>query len=233
MSDYIFECKSLCKNYGKKKVIENLYLKISKGKIVGLIGINGCGKSTLINLANGLLTKSSGEVLIDGMKPSLDSKKIVSYLPDKNYLGQFNKVKDAFDFFCDFYEDFNKNKALEMLAKLYINLDDKIKILSKGTQEKLQLVLVMCRDSKLYFLDEPVAGVDPASRDYILDALIRKFKNDSTVIITTHLIQEIENILDEIVIIKDGKVFMHKSIDEVRENEGKSINTLFREVFKC
>lgn len=233
MSECIFECKSLCKYYGKKKVIENLDLKITKGKIVGLLGINGCGKSTLIKLANGLVTETSGEVLIYGKRPSIESKKIVSYLPDKNYLGQFSKVKDAINFFCDFYEDFNKNKALEMLQKLYINLNDKIKTLSKGTQEKLQLVLVMCREADLYFLDEPVAAVDPAARDYILNTLIGQFENNSSVIITTHLIQDIENILDEVVIIKDGKVFLHKPVDEIREKEGKSINTLFREVFKC
>lgn len=229
----ILECKNLVKTYANAEALKGIDLKINRGRIVGLLGPNGSGKSTLIKLANGLLTPSSGEILIAGKKPGIETKKIVSYLPEKTYLNDWMKVSDIINFFKDFYDNFNPKKAYEMLEKLNINPNDKLKTMSKGTKEKVQLILVMSRDADLYLLDEPIAGVDPAARDYILNTIITNYNENATIIISTHLISDIERILDDVVFISYGKIFLTKSVDEIRENEGKSVDTLFREVFRC
>ena len=212
----LFECKDLKKNYGKKQVLKGLNLQIESGQIVGLLGPNGSGKTTLIKIANGLLTTSGGEVIINGNKVGVETKKVVSYLPERTYLDSHSKVKDVVKYFKDFYSDFDENKAYDMLSKLNIDPNDKLKTMSKGTREKVQLILVMSRQAKLYFLDEPIGGVDPAS-----------------VIISTHLISDIEKVLDDVIMIKDGQLVMHKKVDDIREEYGKSVDEVFREVFKC
>lgn len=229
----ILECKSLVKHFSKKQALKGIDLKINRGRIVGLLGPNGSGKSTLIKLANGLLTPTSGEILIDGEKPGIHSKEIVSYLPERTYLNDWMKVSDIINFFSDFYKNFNPKKAYDMLEKLNINPQDKLKTMSKGTKEKVQLILVMSREADLYLLDEPIAGVDPAARDYILNTILTNYNEDATIIISTHLISDIERILDDVVFISYGEIFLTKSVDEIRESEGKSVDALFREVFKC
>jgi len=229
----ILECKNLFKTFANAEALKGIDLTIKRGRIVGLLGPNGSGKSTLIKLANGLLTPSSGEILIAGNKPGIETKKIVSYLPERTYLNDWMKVSDIINFFNDFYDNFNPKRAYEMLQKLNINPDDKLKTMSKGTKEKVQLILVMSRDADLYLLDEPIAGVDPAARDYILNTIITNYNENATIIISTHLISDIERILDDVVFISYGKIFLTKSVDEIRETEGKSVDTLFREVFKC
>lgn len=229
----ILECKNLVKTYANSEALKGIDLTINRGRIVGLLGPNGSGKSTLIKLANGLLTPSSGEILINGLKPGIETKKIVSYLPEMTYLNDWMKVSDIINFFKDFYDNFNPEKAHEMLQKLNINPNDKLKTMSKGTKEKVQLILVMSREANLYLLDEPIAGVDPAARDYILNTIITNYNKNATIIISTHLISDIERILDDVVFISYGKIFLTKSVDEIRETEGKSVDTLFREVFRC
>ena len=229
----ILECKNLVKTYANSEALKGIDLTINRGRIVGLLGPNGSGKSTLIKLANGLLTPSSGEILINGLKPGIETKKIVSYLPEMTYLNDWMKVSDIINFFRDFYDNFNPEKAHEMLQKLNINPNDKLKTMSKGTKEKVQLILVMSREADLYLLDEPIAGVDPAARDYILNTIITNYNKNATIIISTHLISDIERILDDVVFISYGKIFLTKSVDEIRETEGKSVDTLFREVFRC
>ncbi len=198
MGANILECKNLVKSYGNKVALEGIDLSMKRGRIVGLLGPNGSGKSTLIKLANGLLTPTSGELLINGNKPGVETKKIVSYLPERTYLADWMKVSDIINFFKDFYEDFNVEKAYDMLSKLNINANDKLKTMSKGTKEKVQLILVMSREAELYFLDEPIAGVDPAARDYILNTIISNYNENATVVISTHLISDIEQILDDV-----------------------------------
>ena len=229
----ILECKNLVKKFSNKDALKGINLKVKKGRIVGLLGPNGSGKSTLIKLANSLLTPTSGEILIDGKKPGIESKEIVSYLPERTYLNNWMKVSDIINFFSDFYKNFNKDKAYDMLQKLNINPNDKLKTMSKGTKEKVQLILVMSREAKLYLLDEPIAGVDPAARDYILNTIINNYSEDATIIISTHLISDIERILDDVIFISYGDIYLSKSVDEIRENEGKSVDALFREVFRC
>lgn len=229
----LLECKDLKKNYGSKQALKGINLTINSGKIIGLLGPNGSGKSTLIKLANGLLTPTSGEILINGNNPGMETKKIISYLPDKNYLNDWMSIEDLINFFNDFYVDFKKDKAYDMLRSLNIDSKNKLKTLSKGTKEKVQLVLVMSRDAKLYLLDEPIAGVDPAARDYILQTIINNYSENATVIISTHLIADIEKVLDEVIFIKDGGITLTASVDDIRENHGKSVDALFREVFKC
>ena len=229
----ILECKNLFKNFANAEALKGIDLTIKRGRIVGLLGPNGSGKSTLIKLANGLLTPSSGEIFINGLKPGIETKKIVSYLPERTYLNDWMKVSDIINFFKDFYDNFNPKKAYEMLEKLNINPNDKLKTMSKGTKEKVQLILVMSRDADLYLLDEPIAGVDPAARDYILNTIITNYNENATIIISTHLISDIERVLDDVIFISYGKIFLTKSVDEIRETEGKSVDTLFREVFKC
>ena len=233
MGENILECRNLVKSYGNKVALEGIDLSMKRGRIVGLLGPNGSGKSTLIKLANGLLTPTSGELLINGNKPGIETKKIVSYLPERTYLADWMKVSDIINFFKDFYEDFNVEKAYDMLSKLNINANDKLKTMSKGTKEKVQLILVMSREAELYFLDEPIAGVDPAARDYILNTIISNYNENATVVISTHLISDIEQILDDVIFISYGKIYLSKSVDEIREEEGKSVDALFREVFSC
>lgn len=233
MSDVILECKGLTKDYGNKKALDGIDLTIKKGRIVGLLGPNGSGKSTLIKLANGLLTPTNGEILIKGMKPGVETKKIVSYLPERTYLNNWMRVSDIIKFFSDFYEDFNSEKAYDMLGKLKINANDKLKTMSKGTKEKVQLILVMSREADLYFLDEPIADVDPAARDYILNTIITNYNENSTIVISTHLISDIEKVLDDVIFISYGEIYLTKSVDDIREEEGKSVDELFREVFRC
>ena len=233
MGENILECRNLVKSYGNKLALEGIDLSMKRGRIVGLLGPNGSGKSTLIKLANGLLTPTSGELLINGNKPGIETKKIVSYLPERTYLADWMKVSDIINFFKDFYEDFNVEKAYDMLSKLNINANDKLKTMSKGTKEKVQLILVMSREAELYFLDEPIAGVDPAARDYILNTIISNYNENETVVISTHLISDIEQILDDVIFISYGKIYLSKSVDEIREEEGKSVDALFREVFRC
>jgi len=229
----ILECKNLTKTFGSNKALDNVNLSIPSGRIVGLLGPNASGKTTFIKLCNDLLTPTSGEILIDGHRPGVETKKIVSYLPERTYLNDWMKVSDIIELFKDFYADFKSEKAFDMLSKLNINPKDRLKTMSKGTKEKVQLILVMSRESKLYLLDEPIGGVDPAARDYILDTIISNYNENATVIISTHLIHDIEKILDDVIFIKDGQIVLTGTVDEIREETGKSIDTLFREVFKC
>lgn len=233
MSGYILQCNNLTKKYGKSVALDNFSLSLERGKIVGLLGPNGSGKTTLIKTATGLLTPTSGQILIDGKAPGYETKALISYLPDKNHLPLSMKIKDLLVMFEAFYSDFDIEKAKEMIGVLNIKLDAKLKTLSKGNQEKVQLILVMSRKASLYLLDEPIGGVDPATRDYILNSIIRNYSENSTVLISTHLIADVESILDEIIFIKEGQLVLHDSVDSVRENEGKSIDQLFREVFRC
>lgn len=229
----ILECKGLTKKYGTKVALNAIDLTLERGQIVGLLGPNGSGKSTLIKLANELLTPSGGDILIDGKKPGLETKKIISYLPEKTYLNDWMKVHEIIEFFQDFYEDFKPEKAFEMLKNLNINPHDRLKTMSKGTKEKVQLILVMSREADLYLLDEPIGGVDPAARDYILKTILSNYSEKGTVLISTHLISEIENILDYVVFINQGQVVLTSTVDEIRSEKGKSVDALFREVFKC
>ncbi|MGL5692849.1 MAG: ABC transporter ATP-binding protein [Peptostreptococcaceae bacterium] len=229
----IVEIKSLYKSYSKKEVINNMNLNIPKGKIVGLLGPNGSGKSTLIKLINGLLHQDSGDILINGTSPSLETKKIVSYLPERTYLNDWMKVKDLLEFFSDFYDDFDIKKANSMIDSLKIDINEKLKTMSKGTKEKVQLILVMSRKASLYILDEPIGGVDPAARSYILKTILSNYCEDSTLLIATHLISEIENICDDVIFISNGNIVLQGNVDEIREEKGKSIDALFREEFRC
>ena len=229
----IMECHNLTKRYGQLTALNNVSLKLETGRIVGLLGPNGSGKTTMLKLANGLIQPTSGEILIDGMKPGVETKAIVSYLPDANYLMDWMNVNNLLDMFCDFYVDFDRNKAEEMLRNLNIPSTAALKTLSKGTKEKVQLILAMSRNARVYFLDEPIGGVDPAARDYILDTIINNYSEDALVVISTHLISDIERMLDEAVFINDGNVVSHRTVDDIRETEGKSVDEYFREVFRC
>ncbi len=229
----ILECKNLWKNYDEKVALKNVNLKIENGKIIGLLGKNGSGKTTLIKLINDLLTPTSGKVLIDGNKPGIKSKELISYLPERTYFSAEMKVIDAIKYFEDFYKNFNKEKALKLLKDLDLDINMKISKMSKGMREKLQLILVMSRNAKLYILDEPLGGVDPATRDYILDTILTNFCEGASVIISTHLISDIERILDEVIFIDNGEVKLHVASDELREKEKSSIDEIFRRMFKC
>jgi ABC-2 type transport system ATP-binding protein len=229
----ILECKSLTKKYSSLTALDNVNLTLERGRIIGLLGPNGSGKTTLIKLINGLLVQNSGELLINGKSPNPETKKVVSYLPEKTYLPDWMRVSDTINFFKDFYQDFDEKRAYDMLTRLQLDPSRRLKSLSKGTKEKVQLILVMSRQADLYCLDEPIGGVDPAARDYILNTIISNYNENATVLISTHLIADIEKILDEVVFIKNGHVTLHESVDDIRSKEGKSIDTLFREVFKC
>ncbi|NLG03176.1 MAG: ABC transporter ATP-binding protein [Clostridia bacterium] len=229
----LLECKGLSKKYGATLALNNLDLTIESGKIIGLLGPNGSGKTTLIKLINGLLTPTTGSVKIRGNEPGVVTKKIVSYLPERTYLNSWMKVEELIEFFSDFYEDFRKDRAYTMLANLGIDSDAKLRTLSKGTKEKVQLILVMSREAELYVLDEPIAGVDPAARDYILNTIITNYNENASIIISTHLISDIESVLDEVIFIKNGVKTLQKSVDDIREESGKSVDALFREVFAC
>lgn len=229
----LIKCTGLTKSYGKKKGLHELDLTLESGKIIGLLGPNGSGKTTFIKLLCGLLTPSGGEVTIDGKSIGPETKAIVSYLPERSYIPNWMKVNDILNYFEDFYKDFRRNVAEDMLKRLDIDPTLKIKTLSKGTKEKVQLILVMSRDAKLYLLDEPIAGVDPAARDYILDTIITNYNPEASIIISTHLIQDIERILDDVVMIQYGNLKLHGSADALREEKGMSIDQIFREVFRC
>lgn len=229
----LLECKNLYKDYGTKKVLKDVNLTITRGKIIGLLGSNGSGKTTLIKLINDLITPTKGEILINGEHPGINSKKIISYLPERTYLSMNMKVKEIIEYFKDFYDNFDKDKAYELLKKLNINPNDKLKTMSKGTKEKVQLILVMSRKADLYILDEPIGGVDPAARDYILDTILKNFNKDASIIISTHLIADIERILDDVIFISDGKIVLYEEADKLRNKESKSIDMIFREMFKC
>lgn len=233
LTDCALECRMLTKRYGDRLALNAVNLTIPKGKIIGLLGPNGSGKTTLIKLASGILTPTAGQILIGGVAPSIATKKVVSYLPDKTYLNDWMKVCDIIEFFNDFYANFDSSKAFEMLQRLGINSSDRLKSMSKGTKEKVQLILVMSRNADLYLLDEPIGGVDPAARDYILNTIITNYSENSTVMISTHLIADIERVLDEVVFIANGQIALTSSVDDIREKQGKSIDSLFREVFKC
>lgn len=229
----ILECKALSKRFSNINALDNVDLSLERGHIIGLLGPNGSGKTTLIKLINGLLVPSSGQLLIDGKEPGTETKKIVSYLPERTYLPDWMKVTDAISFFEEFYQDFDRKKAFDMLQRLQLDPSRRLKSLSKGTKEKIQLILVMSRNADLYCLDEPIGGVDPAARDYILNTIISNYNEKATIIISTHLIADVEKVLDEVVFIKNGRLTLHASVDDIRTKEGKSIDTLFREVFKC
>lgn len=229
----ILECHDLVKTYGNRPALNGVNLSLGRGQIVGLLGPNGSGKTTLIKLANDLLSPTKGEILIDGKRPGTETKKIISYLPEKTYLNDWMKVSQLISFFADFYADFRPEKAADMLGRLNINPNDKLKMLSKGTKEKVQLILVMSREADLYLLDEPIGGVDPAARDYILDTILRNYNENATIIISTHLIYEIEKILDHVIFINNGQIVLSTSVDSIRAEQGKSVDGLFREVFRC
>ncbi|MBR3769189.1 MAG: ABC transporter ATP-binding protein [Lachnospiraceae bacterium] len=229
----IVSCKDLTKKYGKKVAVNNLNLEIKSGHIIGLLGPNGSGKTTFIKMLNGLLTPTSGELLVKQLPVGIESKKVISYLPDQTYLNMNKRVKDVIDYFQAFYADFDSQKAYAMLADLQINPGDRLKTMSKGTKEKVQLILVMSRKADLYVLDEPIAGVDPAARDYILRTILGNYDSSASILISTHLISDIENILDQVIFIKNGEICLDKSVDDIRMEENKSVDALFREVFKC
>ncbi|MBS7227926.1 MAG: ABC transporter ATP-binding protein [Oscillospiraceae bacterium] len=229
----LLECRKLNKNYGGSFALNDIDLQIEPGRIVGLLGPNGSGKTTLIKLINGLLTPTGGEVLIDGRKPSPETKAIVSYLPERNALSEWMSAKQAMDYYADFFEDFNRDKAKEMIRNLGLDEQARIKTMSKGTREKLQLILVMSREAKLYLLDEPIGGVDPATRDYILRTIISNYNENASVIISTHLIADVEQVLDDVIFLREGHVELHESVDEIRNEKGTSVDALFREVFRC
>lgn len=231
--DAILECRGLTKKYGSKKALSDINLSIEPGRIIGLLGPNGSGKTTLLKLANNLLTPSEGEIRIAGMKPGIDTAKIISYLPEKTYLNDWMRVNQIIDLFTDFYDDFKPAKAYDMLKRLNIDAKDKLKTMSKGTKEKVQLILVMSREAQLYLLDEPIGGVDPAARDYILNTIIGNYSEDATLLISTHLISDIEKILDHVIFINDGQLVLSSSVDDIRDEKGKSVDALFREVFRC
>ena len=229
---YIIDCKGLTKIFPSRMALDHVDLEIGKGKIVGLLGPNGSGKTTLIKILNGLLQPTEGKVMIDGHLPGVYTKSIVSYLPDRTYFADWMTAKDIFDLFEDFYKDFNRKKAQDMCRSLGIEEKNKIKTMSKGTKEKVQLILVMSREAQLYLLDEPIAGVDPAAREYILSTIINNYNENGTVLISTHLISDIERVLDEVIFLRDGKMIRHEGVDEIKAKEGKSIDAVFRDAFR-
>ena len=228
----LLECVGLTKKYGATAALDNVSFALESGKIVGLLGPNGSGKTTFIKIVNGLLTPTAGRVLIDGMEPGVETKKIVAYLPDNSYLNSWMTVRQIVAFFEDFYADFRPSLAFEMLEHLGIKPDRRLKTLSKGNKEKVCLILVMSRNARLYVLDEPIAGVDPAARDYVISTIINNYNPDATVLISTHLIADVEQVLDDVLFLQNGHLLLHRSVDSIREEEGKSVDGLFREVFK-
>ena len=229
----LLEIKDLNKTFDKKEILKDVNLTVSSGKIVGLLGKNGAGKTTLIKLINDLLTLTSGEILINGEKVGVETKKRVSYLPERTYLNRQMKVAEVIEFFKDFYEDFDDEKAIKLLKDLDLDINQSLSKMSKGMQEKVQLVLVMSRKADLYILDEPLGGVDPATRDYILDTILSNFNENASVIISTHLISDIERILDEVIFIDKGRVALQSDADKLRNKEKSSIDEIFRRMFKC
>lgn len=229
----LLECKNLTKKYGSFSAVDHINLAIESGHIIGLLGPNGSGKTTLIKMMNGLLTPTSGELYMREQPIGVESKMHISYLPDHTYLNMNQRVSDVIRFFADFYEDFDTTRAYDMLQTLQIHPNMRLKSMSKGTKEKVQLVLVMSRRADLYILDEPIAGVDPAARDFILNVILSNYEPEASILISTHLIADIENILDEVIFIQNGQIRLTSSVDDIRENQGKSVDALFREVFRC
>ena len=229
----LLEIKNLNKKYDKKYVLKDVDLKVTSGKIIGLLGKNGAGKTTLIKLINDLLTPTSGKIFVKGNNIGVESKKVISYLPERTYLNKQMKVSEVIDYFKDFYENFDDNKAKKLLKDLDLDINQNLSKMSKGMQEKVQLVLVMSRKADLYILDEPLGGVDPATRDYILDTILSNFNENASVIISTHLISDIERILDEVIFIDKGKIVLQSDTDELRTKENASIDEIFRRMFKC
>lgn len=229
----LVECKGLTKRYSKALALNQVNLALEPGKIIGLLGPNGSGKTTLIKICAGLLTPTAGSVTIKGMPIGVNTKEIVAYLPERTYLSKWEKVKDIISFFENMYVNFQKETAYKMLSDLGINPEDKLKTMSKGTKEKVQLILVMSRKADLYLLDEPMGGVDPAARDYILNTIISNYNPEGSILISTHLISDVENILDDVIMIKQGNIVCHDSVDNIRVNYDKSLDQVFREVFRC
>ena len=229
----LLEVSHVSKSYGNNRVLDDFTFNITKGKIVGLLGPNGSGKTTLIKLINDLLKEDSGTIKVEGLDLGVETKKLISYLPDKNYLNNNMTVLELLNYFKDFYEDFRIDKAKELIGKLGLDLNQKLKTMSKGTKEKVQLILVMSRKAKLYILDEPIGGIDPAARDYIINTILTNFNDDASLLISTHLISDLEKVLDEVIFLKNGKVVRSGSTDEIRKETNMSINDLFREEFKC
>lgn len=225
--------RNLSKKYGKHTALKDVSLDIPRGRIIGLLGPNGSGKTTLIKLMNGLLTPGKGQILIDGNLPGVETKACVSYLPERTYLPPAIRVKQLLSYFTDFYADFDRQKALSMLSSLQISPDASLKTLSKGTKEKVQLIMVMSRKAQLYILDEPIAGVDPAARDYILKTIIQDYSEEASILLSTHLISDIEPILDDVIFLKDGEITLTSSVEDIRNTYGKSVDAYFREVFSC
>ena len=232
MEESLIYCQALTKDFSGLKALDCVDLNIGRGKIVGLLGPNGSGKTTFIKILNGLLCPSSGVVKVDGAAPGVYTKQIISYLPDRMYFADWMKVSDMIDLFADFYSDFDRVKAEDMCRALGVQQNTRIKTLSKGTKEKVQLMLVMSRMAQLYLLDEPIAGVDPAARDFILNTILTNYNEKGTVLISTHLISDIEKVLDEVIFLQNGHIVRHSTVDEIRESEGKSVDALFREIFK-
>lgn len=231
--DMLIRVQGLTKVYGQKRALDRIDLNIGWGKIVGLLGPNGSGKTTFIKLLNGLLRPTDGMLLVNGYAPGIETKATISYLPDRMYFADWMKTVDLMDLFSDFYADFDRQKAAEMFSALDIRPLDRIKSMSKGTKEKVQLVMAMSRKAQLYLLDEPIAGVDPAARDFILDTILTNYNENGTVMIATHLISDIERVLDEVVFLQNGQIVRHDTVDNIRETEGKSVDQLFREVFRA
>jgi len=227
----IFECSNLTKQYGHLAALDHVDLTLESGRIVGLLGPNGSGKTTMLKLANGLIVPTAGSIKIGGYEPGIETKQMISYLPDANYLPDWMKVETLVSFFEDFYPDFRKERAMEMLGSLNISPAAPLKTLSKGTKEKVQLILAMSREAKVYLLDEPIGGVDPAARDYILETILRNYSENALVVISTHLIADVERLLDEVVFINNGRIMTHRTVDEIRESEEKSVDEYFRKVF--
>lgn len=229
----LLECNGLSKNYGDREILKDINITIPRGKIIGLLGKNGTGKTTLIKLINDLLVATDGQVLVNGKRVGVESKKIISYLPERTYLDKTMTVDNVIKFFCEFYDNFDADKARKLLSDLNIDPTMKLSKMSKGMQEKVQLVLVMSRRAELYILDEPLGGVDPATRDYILDTILTNFNDGASILISTHLISDIERILDEVIFIDDGKIVLTSSADELRNKEKSSVDEVFRRMFKC
>lgn len=231
----ILECHNLTKCYDSagKIGLKNVELMLGRGKIIGLLGPNGSGKTTLIKLITGLLTPQSGEMFVAGYRVGPLSKRVVSYLPELTYLNMNQKVKHLFDYFQDFYPDFRRERAEDMLARLGISPEERLKTMSKGTKEKVQLILVMSREAEFYVLDEPIGGVDPAARDYILETILTNRSPESSVLLSTHLIHDIEPVLDEVVMIKEGRIELVSTVEDIRAQYGCSVDEMFREVFRC
>ncbi len=228
----ILRCVGLTKRYGALTALDNIDLSLQSGRIIGLLGPNGSGKTTLIKLINGLLSPTAGMLAVNGLLPGVETKKLVAYLPDNSFLNSWMKVRQIVDYFVDFYADFRPQMAYDMMERLGISPDTRLKTLSKGNKEKVCLILTMSRNARLYVLDEPIAGVDPAARDYVISTIINNYNPEATVLISTHLITDIEQILDDVVFINRGHIVLQKTVDEIREENGKSVDELFREVFR-